>query len=367
MAVAVSGGFVGRGVDFARLLAALERAEHGTPQVVLLAGDAGAGKTRLLSRFIDRARQGGGCVLAGGCVELGDIGLAYLPIVDALAGLAEQAADAELLAEVAETTPSLGRLLPGIGVVRPAGAVEVGDGLEQLRLFEAVRTLLVRRSERSPVVVVVEDLHWADRATRDLISYLARTVRSGRVVLVGSYRSEELDRHHPLRVLVAELRRLPVVEQMEVAPLGRVEVAEQLDALSGGPLPPEWVERIYRRCEGNPFYADQLLVAGAGPREVALPSTLGELLLVRVEALSQQAQNVVRTVSVAGHAVSHDRLARLTGLLEPDLEGALREAMQAGVVIVDRESDVYRLRHALLREAVYGDLLPGERVRLHAK
>jgi predicted ATPase len=265
MAVAVSGGFVGRGVDFARLLAALERAEHGTPQVVLLAGDAGAGKTRLLSRFIDRARQGGGCVLAGGCVELGDIGLAYLPILDVLAGLAEQAADAELLAEVAETTPSLGRLLPGIGVVRPAGAVEVGDGLEQLRLFEAVRTLLVRRSERSPVVVVVEDLHWADRATRDLISYLARTVRSGRVVLVGSYRSEELDRHHPLRVLVAELRRLPVVEQMEVAPLGRVEVAEQLDALSGGPLPPEWVERIYRRCEGNPFYADQLLVAGAGP------------------------------------------------------------------------------------------------------
>jgi predicted ATPase len=186
-------------------------------------------------------------------------------------------------------------------------------------------------------------------------------------VLVGSYRSEELDRHHPLRVLVAELRRLPVVEQMEVAPLGRVEVAEQLDALSGGPLPPEWVERIYRRCEGNPFYADQLLVAGAGPREVALPSTLGELLLVRVEALSQQAQNVVRTVSMAGHAVSHDRLARLTGLLEPDLEGALREAMQAGVVIVDRESDVYRLRHALLQEAVYGDLLPGERVRLHAK
>jgi predicted ATPase len=215
--------------------------------------------------------------------------------------------------------------------------------------------------------VVVEDLHWADRATRDLISYLARTVRSGRVVLVGSYRSEELDRHHPLRVLVAELRRLPVVEQMEVAPLGRVEVAEQLDALSGGPLPPAWVERIYRRSEGNPFYAEQLLVAGAGPREVALPSTLGELLLVRVEALSQQAQNVVRTVSMAGHAVSHDRLARLTGLLEPDLEGALREAMQAGVVIVDRESDVYRLRHALLQEAVYGDLLPGERVRLHAK
>ena len=246
------------------------------------------------------------------------------------------------------------------------GAVEVGDGLEQLRLFEAVRTLLVRRSERSPVVVVVEDLHWADHATRDMISYLARTLRSGRVLLVGTYRSDELDRRHPLRPLFAELLRLPAVEQLEVGPLGRVEVAEQLGALSDGPLPLEWVERIYRRCEGNPFYAEQLLVAGAGPREVALPSTLGELLLVRVEALSQQAQNVVRTVSVAGHAVSHDRLAQLTGRPEPDLEEALREAMHAGVLTVDRESDVYRLRHVLLREAVYGDLVPGERARLHA-
>ena len=126
------------------------------------------------------------------------------------------------------------------------------------------------------------------------------------------------------------------------------------------------MERIYRRCEGNPFYAEQLLAAGAGPREVALPSTLGELLLVRVEALSQQAQQVVRTVAVAGHAVSHDRLAQLTGRLGPHLEGALREAVQAGVLLVDRDSEVYRLRHALLREAVYGDLLPGERVRLHA-
>ena len=365
MAVAVSGGFVGRGVELARLLAALERAEHDIPQVVLLAGDAGVGKTRLLSRFIDRAKHGGACVLAGGCVELGDIGLAYLPIVDALGGLAEQAADAELLAEVAATSPGLGRLLPGIGGVGPAAAVEVGDGLEQLRLFEAVRTLLLRRSEWSPVVMVVEDLHWADRATRDLIAYLAR-MRSGRVLLLGTYRSDGLDRRQPLRSLVAELLRLPAVEQLELNPFDQVELAEQLDALSGGPVPPAWVERIHRRSEGNPFYAEQLLVAGAGPREVALPSTLGELLLVRVEALSRQAQNVVRIVSVAGRAVPHDRLAPLTGLLEPDLEGALREAMQAGVLIIDRESEGYRLRHALLREAVYGDLLPGERVRLHA-
>ena len=322
-------------------MAALERAEHGSPQVVLLAGDAGVGKSRLLSRFIDRAKQRGVCVLAGGCVELGDIGLAYLPIVDALGGLVEQAADAELLAEVAATSPGLGRLLPGIGGVGPAGSVEVGDGLEQLWVFEAVRSLLVRRSEWSPVVMVVEDLHWADRATRDLIAYLAR-MRSGRVLLVGSYRSDGLDRRHPLRSLVAELLRLAAVEQLDLKPFGQVELAELLDALSGGPVPPAWVERIYRRSEGNPFYAEQLLVAGADPREVALPSTLGELLLVRVEALSQQAQEVVRIVSVAGHAVSHDRLAQLTGLLEPDLEFGVRQAQGNGG-LTPRELEVLRL------------------------
>ena len=200
-------------------------------------------------------------------------------------------------------------------------------------------------------MVVVEDLHWADRATRDLISYLARTLRSGRVLLVGSYRSEELDRRHPLRVLVAELRRLPAVEQLEVAPLGRVEVAEQLDALSGGPLPPAWVERIYRRCEGNPFYAEQLLVAGAGPRGgVAVDAWR---VVVGSSGGAQPASPERGADGVGGGACGVDRLARLTGLLEPDLR-ALREAMQAGVLIVDRESDVYRLRHALLREAVYG-------------
>ena len=148
---------------------------------------------------------------------------------------------------------------------KAGGGGEVGDGLEQLRLFEAVRTLLVRRSERSAVVVVVEDLHWADRATRDLISYLARTLRSGRVCWLGAIDPRSWIDTIPCACWLLSLRRLPVVEQLEVAPLGRVEVAEQLDALSGGPLPPEWVERIYRRCEGNPFYAEQLLVAGAGP------------------------------------------------------------------------------------------------------
>ena len=182
-------------------------------------------------------------VLVGGCVELGDIGLAYLPVVDALRGLADDPADAELLAEVAATAPGLGRLLPGSS--RPARGRTGNDGLDQLQVFDAVRALLVGRAERSPVVLVLEDLHWADRASRDLVAFLARTLRSGRVMLVVSYRSDELHRRHPLRPLLAELVRLPGVERLELAPFSRAELAEHLEAIAGVPLPADQVEGIH--------------------------------------------------------------------------------------------------------------------------
>ena len=191
------------------------------------------GKTRLLLEFADRAGRRGMRVLVGGCVELGDIGLAYLPVVDALRGLADDPAEAQLLAEVAMTAPGLGRLLPGTEAGGPMGGL-AGDGLDQLQVFDAVRAVLLGRAERSPVVLVLEDLHWADHATRDLVAFLARTLRSGRVTLVVSYRSDELHRRHPLRPLLAELVRLPGVERIELAPFSRAELAEHLEAIAGG-------------------------------------------------------------------------------------------------------------------------------------
>jgi DNA-binding CsgD family transcriptional regulator/tetratricopeptide (TPR) repeat protein len=356
--------FIGRTAELQRLAATLDRAERGRPQVVLLAGEAGVGKTRLLLEFADRARRRGVRVLAGGCVELGDIGLAYLPVLDALRGLADDPAEAELLAEVATTAPGLGRLLPGVVGPGPAGAP--GDGLDQLQAFDAVRVLLLRRSQRSPVVVVLEDLHWADRATRDLVAFLARTMWSGRVTLVASYRSDALHRRHPLRPLLAELVRLAGVERLELAPFSLAELVEQLEAVAGVPLPPDRAERIHQRSEGNPFYAEQLLAAGAGRAEVALPPTLADVLLARVQGLSEPAQQVLAVAAVAGRRVSHRLLASVSGQPEADLEQGLHEAVGAGVLAADTTSGSYAFRHALLQEAVYADLLPGEQVRLHA-
>jgi DNA-binding CsgD family transcriptional regulator/tetratricopeptide (TPR) repeat protein len=323
------------------------------------------GKTRLLAEFAGRVEQGGGRVLAGSCVELGDIGLPYLPVVDALRGLADDPAEAELLAEIGASAPGLGRLLPGI---QQAGRVvaQANDGLDQLQVFDAVRALLLGRAERSPVVLVLEDLHWADPASRDLLAFLARTMWSGQVMLVGSYRSDELHRRHPLRPLLAELVRLSGVERLELAPFRRAELAAHLEAITGEPLAADQVERIYARSEGNPFYAEQLLAGDAGRAEVALPPTLLEVLSARVQVLSEPARQVLGVAAVAGRRVFHPLLAQIAGWPEPNLEPALREAIAAGVLVADQTTGTYAFRHALLQEAVYGDLLPGEQLRLHA-
>ena len=357
--------FIGRAVEVGRLDATLDRAEQGQPQLVLLAGDAGMGKTRLLLEFAGRAGRRGSRVLVGGCVELGDIGLAYLPVMDALRGLVEDPAEADLVAEVAVTAPGLGRLLPEVARSGPTDAL-AGDGLEQLQVFDGVRALLLRRAQRSPVVVVLEDLHWADRASRDLLGFLARTLRSGRVLLVASYRSDELHRRHPLRPLLAELVRLPGIELLELAPFSRAELAEHLEATAEVPLPADRLERIYERSEGNPFYAEQLLAAGAGEADGGLPSTLADVLLARVQGLSEPAQQVLGVAAVAGRRVSHRLLAEVAGWPEADLERGLREGLGAGVLVADSTSGTYAFRHALLQEVVYADLLPSEQVRLHA-
>src|SRR5215211_986653 len=235
-----------------------------------------------------------------------------------------------------------------------------------MQVLDAVRAVLVGLSERTPVLLVVEDLHWADRATRELIGFLARALRSGRVTLAVSYRSDELHRRHPLRPLLAELVRLSTVERLELAPLTRAELTEHLEAVAGAPLPAEQVEGIYARSEGNPFYAEQLLAAGAGDARVELPATLAELLLARVQGLSEPAQRVLRVAAVAGRRVPHRLLAGVAGQPEADLEHGLHEAVGARVLTTDATTGSYAFRHALLQEAVYGDLLPGEQVRLHA-
>jgi tetratricopeptide (TPR) repeat protein len=368
MAVASSSGIVGRAVELARLLAALERADQGRPAMVLVAGDAGVGKTRLLAELADQARRRGGHVLVGGCLEVGDVGLPYVPLIAALRGFAAEADNDELLAAAAKGLPGLGRLLPELADQdQPtAPTAHFGEGLEQLQLFDGVRTLLVRLSRDALVLLVLEDLHWADASTRELMAFLHQTLRVGRVLVVASYRSDELHRRHPLWPWLAEFGRRPGVERLTLGPLSPAELAEHLATLYGGRLSAAALERVLARSEGNPFYAEELLTAGADHAEVALPAALAEVLLARVQVLSDAAQQVLQAAAVAGRQVGHGLLADAAGLPEPDLERGLREAVAAHLLVADAATESFAFRHALLQEALYGDLLPSERVRLHA-
>jgi DNA-binding CsgD family transcriptional regulator len=364
MAVASSDRFVGRDEELTRLLAALQRAEQGQPAMVLVAGDAGVGKTRLLAELAHQARRREARVLVGGCLEVGDVGLPYVPLLTALRGFAEADND-QLLAAAAKGLPGLSRLLPELADQQTATA-PLGEGLEQLQLFDAVGSLLLRLAKHAPVVLVLEDLHWADPSTRELVTFLHQTLRSGRVLLVASYRSDEVHRRHPLWPWLAEFGRRPGVERLAVGPLSRAELAEHLAALRGERLPQAALARIFARSEGNPFYAEELLAAGADDAEVVLPRALAEVLLARVQALSDVAQQLLRIAAVAGRRVGHRLLLAAAGRPELDLETGLREAVAAHLLVADAASQSYAFRHALLQEALYRDLLPSECVRLHA-
>jgi len=366
MATATSPAFIGRATELGRLLAMLERAGRGRPAVALVAGDAGVGKTRLLAELAGRAEGRGVRVLVGGCMEVGDLGLPYVPFVDAFRDLGSRPGEAELAAPLVAAVPALGKLLPRAGEDPASTAPGSSDGFEQVQLLDSVLTLLVRLSDLAPLLLVIEDLHWADRSTRDLLAFLVRTLRSGRIALVASYRSDELHRRHPLRPLLAELVRVPDLERVELSAFNRAELTEYLEVLVGGQVSSAAIDRILRRSEGNAFFAEELVAAGAVRAEVLLPEALADVLLGRVEALSELAREVLKVAAVAGRRVGHSLLVAAAALPEPKLEQGLREAIAAQLLVTDPVNESYRFRHALLQEVVYGDLLPGERTRLHA-
>jgi DNA-binding CsgD family transcriptional regulator/tetratricopeptide (TPR) repeat protein len=365
IAIATSSVFIGRAEELGRLSELLERAEQGRRAVALVAGDAGVGKTRLLAEVADRAVRRGTRVLIGGCMETGDVGLPYFPFVDAFRDLGAGPEEARIAAALGAAVPNLGRLLPTSTEER-GSAPPPKDEFEQVELFGGVLSLLMSLSEVAPVLLVIEDLHWADKSTRDLLPFLVRTMRSGRIALIASYRSDELHRRHPLRPLLGELVRVSDVERIELPPFSRKELTSHLEGLVGERIEGAAVDRILARSEGNAFFAEELVAAGAIRTEVVLPEALADVLRARIESLSEPAQGVLKVASVAGRRVSHHLLVAAAGRPEPELEEGLREAIAGQVLVADPGTESYRFRHALLQEAVYVDLLPGERSRLHA-
>ncbi|MGW1274563.1 ATP-binding protein, partial [Streptomyces sp. NPDC002491] len=359
----VSPVFVGRCDELDILHDALSRAAAGEPRALLVGGEAGVGKTRLVEEFAVTAGRGGGAVVAvGGCVEIGADGLPFAPFSTALRALRRALPD-EFAAAAAGQEDELARLLPECGRSTAGRHDEEGTA----RLFELVARLLERVAADRTVVLVLEDLHWADASTRHLLSYLLRTLRTGRLVVVATYRADDIHRRHPLRPLLAELERLRTVRRLELARFTRDEVGRQIAGILAREPDPAQVDAIFERSDGNAFFVEELAVAAHEGCRTGLTDSLRDLLLVRVETLPDCAQSVARIVAEGGSTVEYRLLEAVARLAEDDLIDALRAAVNAHLLLAAPDGDGYRFRHSLVREAVSDDLLPGERSRLNRR
>jgi DNA-binding CsgD family transcriptional regulator/tetratricopeptide (TPR) repeat protein len=336
------------------------------PVHVVLSGDAGVGKTRLLVELRDLAVDEGWRVVAGHCLDFGDSALPYLPFSEVLGRL--EAELPEVVQHVADAHPSLARLQPGRRMMAATGATPSsrveGEMLDRADLFAAMHSLLEEAAAVSPVLLVIEDCHWADQSTRDLLSFLFSRPFEARVAIVASYRADDLHRRHPLRRQVAEWSRLRGVERLQLGPLGDDQVRLLIASLSPGAIREKELSAIVRRAEGNAFFVEELVGAATEPGSW-VPDDLADVLLVRLDRLNEAARQVVRVASVAGRKVAHDLLVAASGLPAAELEEGLRQAVEMNLLVPG--DGTYSFRHALLGEAVYDDLLPGERVRLHSQ
>jgi tetratricopeptide (TPR) repeat protein len=327
--------FVGRARELWELERALAATQAGSGATILIAGEAGIGKTRLASELATRARAAGFYVLVGRSIDLVGTELPYEPFVEAL---------------------------------RPLGDLRQPDraARSQLQVFEETRALLAERAAGGPMLLVLEDLHWADTATLDLAVYLAHNVDDQSILLVATYRTDEPSPAERIRRLADGVRRSGSALVLELAPL-EVDELTALIAASADELPSRALtDAIVTRSEGNPFFAEELLAAGSGGSD-QLPRGLRDLLLQRVSGLDAQTQSVLRLAAAAGRDVGYPLLVGATTLAERDVRDSLRRAVEHGVLTADQDAGSFRFRHALLAEAMYATILPGEREELHAK
>jgi len=327
--------FAGRAAELGTLDRALAAAWAGRGATILVAGEAGIGKTRLAAEVAHRAREAGWQTLLGRSIDLVGTELPYQPFADAL---------------------------HAIGGPRPA-ASSAGS---RLRVFEETLALLTRHAAAAPVLLVLEDLHWADASTLDLVVFLAHHLAERPVLLLATYRADEPASKERMARLADGVRRSGAGLVLDLGPLPPEELTALLAARApvAAALSPPLADAIVARSEGNPFFAEELLAVG-GTGE--LPRRLRDLLLQRVARLDPATQGLLRLAAAAGRDVGYPLLRALASVPEPDVRDCLRQAVEHEVLVADQAAGTFRFRHPLLAEAVYSTILPGEREDLHAR
>ncbi|MGH3813801.1 MAG: ATP-binding protein [Pseudonocardiaceae bacterium] len=374
-------GFVGRQAELAALAAAFERAAAGGRQVMLVAGEPGVGKSRLAAEFAREVHAGGTNVLFGRC----DDGLAmpYQPFVEALSHYLHHAPPAELPSRLGQLGGELTRLVPEL-TERVAGLpspMRSDPETERYRLFEAMASWLGAASADEPLLVILDDLHWATQPTLLLLRHVVRATSAAHLLVVGIYRHTELDPTHSMANLLADLRRDPGMERLVVGGLDEAEVMALLEAI-GRPLGDNaqgLARAIRSHTEGNPFFVGELVRhavesgtlghdSDGGLEHLGIPEGVHEVVLRRLGRLSEAANQTLVTAAVVGAEFDLAVVAAVTGLGEDAVAEALEQAIAAGLVKeVTGVTVRFRFRHQLVRASLYGSLSTARRLRLHRR
>ncbi len=381
------GRLIDREEELASLKGALESVLSGRGQIVLVDGEPGIGKTRLVDELLVYARLRGCLASVGRCYEQ-EVNVPYLPFADALRTLLQGIPDDRLTAaagpfasELVKLVPDLAQRIPGL---LPSSPLEPDQ--ERLRLYQSVTRFVTELARTRPLVVVLDDLHWADAATLQLLRYLARNIRAERVLIVGTYRDVEVDRAHPLSSALSEMNRERLYRRVLVRRLTSQHVAAMIQSIfqARQPVSDELRDVIYTETEGNPFFVEEILkhLVEAGAlymedgrwqrkeiAEIDVPRSIREVIGRRLEQVSEPCQRVLTLAAVIGRRFKFEVLQPVGELGEEELLNALEEATQ--VQLVREEPDAgeveYDFAHALIREVLYERLGLRRRMTLHQK
>jgi hypothetical protein len=365
--------FVGREPELERLRELYEASKGGGRRLLLIAGEPGIGKTRLAEEFEAYARERGALVLWGRSRETAGAP-PYWPWIQMSRALGDSLEDDALRLLLAPDAAELQRVFLYVRTLIPnlPAAPEADDAGAQFRFFDAVTAFFRRLTDNVPVVLVLDDLHWADRATLLLLVHLAAELRDSRLLLVGTYREAEVGRDHPLRQCLAEFNRISGVERISLSGLTEADTAEYMRAAYGAAPPEMKVRQTYEMTEGNPFFLGQvlrLLAQRGSPLDdtstLGVPEGVREVLAQRLKRLSTSANELLRVAAVVGREFTYETLSLLEGSAASHSLVPLEEALSSGIVEETANPGRYRFVHALMRETVLAELSATRRLQTH--
>jgi tetratricopeptide (TPR) repeat protein len=378
--------FVGREAELRQLQSAFDAAASGQGSLTMVVGEPGIGKTALTEQLATYVSLRNGKTLVGHCYEEGSLSLPYLAFVEALRTYAQTRDVSELRKELGTGAADVARIVSEVRErlkvqPRPKGDPEE----ERYRLMQAVTDFLGSAAVAQPVLIVLEDLHSADRGTLEMLEHVARNVADKRLLLVGTYRDVEVDRTHPLSAALAELRRVPNFGRVLLRGLNADEVRRMLSSITGQEVPWGLAEAVHRQTEGNPLFVQEVVrylveekvltrekgqwqAKGDTPVEMRIPDGLRDVIGKRLSSLSESCNKVLSVAAVIGRDFRLEVLQRVAAITDEELFKALEEARKAAVVEERTGTGAavnYRFAHAFFRQTLYEEIIAPRRIRLH--